>query len=160
MAIPQFLKQILQRKLDDTRAHGRARDLSGSPATQRRIGKRELRVIERIEEFRPELHGLTLSNMRRFCDRHVPIVLARTQKDSSWCIPEQGSGITRPGYRWLRAKDALRLPIEIAGAAGQTACHSLLNAALCRHVLYPLARTEIRSRQQVVGGATVAAAEN
>src|SRR5207244_6937166 len=55
---------------------------------------------------------------------------------------------------------ALRLPIEIAGAAGQTACHSLLNAALCRHVLYPLARPEIRSRQQVVGGATVAAAEN
>ena len=78
MAIPQFLKQILQRKLDDTRADGRSRNLSRSPATQRRIGKRELRVIERIEEFRPELHRLTLADTSGFSNRHVPIVLPRT----------------------------------------------------------------------------------
>ena len=72
------LKQILQRQLDNSRAHGHARDLSWTPATERRIWKRELGVIERIEEFRPELQRLTLSNPRRFRDRHVPIVLAWT----------------------------------------------------------------------------------
>ncbi|MGA2882871.1 MAG: hypothetical protein ABSG13_28310 [Bryobacteraceae bacterium] len=45
-----------------------------------RVG--ELRMIERIEEFRPELHGLPLCDPSCFQSRHVPVELAGAQQDA------------------------------------------------------------------------------
>src|SRR5436853_4350041 len=63
---PPALKRILECQLNNARAYRRTGNLSRTPAAQRLIGKRELRVIEAIEKFCPELHRLTLSDTRRF----------------------------------------------------------------------------------------------
>ena len=80
------LKRILQRELNQSRIHTCARDHAESGRCRdRSAGVVELRMIERVEEFRPELQRSVLPDSAHHCgldDRHIPIELGRPEDHS------------------------------------------------------------------------------
>jgi hypothetical protein len=79
------LEQELQYELDQPWIHRADRDLAKVPGRgilgrESRIVyrvKRELRVVEGVEEFAPELQGFGFPNLDQFRERHIPVVLPR-----------------------------------------------------------------------------------
>src|ERR1017187_2594154 len=69
-------EQELGAELEGTRALG-ARQLSEVAGGHRCLQTGELRVVEGVEGFRPELEPGALLNLERFEQRHVPVVASR-----------------------------------------------------------------------------------
>ena len=144
------LERILQRQLDNTRADGRGADLAEVSSTCHRRRVTELRVVPNIEELSPELNGLTLSDGCDFCQRDVPVVLARPKDGAAPHITETrtvadcGNG----------AENTLRFPIQIAGSArDQPVAYALRQAARGQEVAVR------HSRADLSGGIGALAAE-
>src|ERR1019366_8466198 len=84
---------VLQRKLHDP---GIDRGASDLPEVSRRRngqapGVTELRVIEQIEEFRPELQGVFFPDASSFDQRSIKVELAGAKEDT-----DSGVAIARP----------------------------------------------------------------
>src|SRR5580698_8243236 len=84
------LENVLQRELDNSRVKAGGRNLAERPrcpvgkaenGSLARVWVGELGMVEGVEKFRPELHGLPLRNAGGFQSRHIPVELPRPKQD-------------------------------------------------------------------------------
>src|SRR5215471_15551527 len=117
---------VFQRELNHARIDGGRCDL---PKRRRRIERSgwivELRVIDDIEEFRPELKRLAFGQEYVLDDRDVPIELARPLDNSRPGIAEQRRSVGRERRDRRRAE---RPCVQVTWSPADAA-QSRLNAA-------------------------------
>ena len=146
-----ILERVLQRKLNQTRIHRRGCNLSESRLGHIYHGRiAELRVVERIEKFSPELQcGVfpNASNLGRLGQRHIPIELPWTKDNSRRRISPAGSVCARivRDRTWVRGSIKSRC---IKPSAQPLFCGS----RRCRHGCVG-ARAEFRRGKAVRGAA-------